>query len=235
MKHETINDEELACQAQAGSLSSFEDLVYRYEGAVFRYLAHSCRNEADARDLTQITFLTAYRSLHRFRPDNRFAPWLFTIARNKFIDHHRAARPIADLEAIPEPSDPRDPARLLEEHETSESIWAWARGLLVSEQFTALWLRYQQDMSIKEVARTLKRTQTSVKVLLFRARQALILKAPLCPVRAVASPLSQPASSSGERPGSSPHPWDNLRRPTTLSAKVGAIDPIKAGGSQPCL
>ena len=83
------SDEELARQSQAGSLSAFDTLVERHHAAVYRLLLSCTRNEADACDLTQTAFLAAYRAIASFRPSLRFAPWLFSIARRKFLDHHR--------------------------------------------------------------------------------------------------------------------------------------------------
>src|SRR6266550_9298455 len=94
---QTDTDEELARQAQAGSLSSFEELVYRYEARIFRFVANSCRNESDAQDVTQQTFVGAYLNIRQFDVARSFATWLFTIARRKCIDRHRANRPAPEM------------------------------------------------------------------------------------------------------------------------------------------
>jgi len=172
-----VSDEELARQSQAGSLSSFEELVSRHEARIYRFLARSCRNEDDAQELAQITFVTAFRSLHLYNSAWSFGAWLFTIARRKFIDHCRAARPTDELEAAAEPSVTDDPSVILARQETRQDIWRQIRRLLGPDQFGALWLKYQEDMSIRDIARALNRTQTSVKVLLFRARQNLLRSA----------------------------------------------------------
>ena len=60
------SDEELARQSQAGSLVAFEELVYRYEGRICGFVANSCRNASDAREVTQDTFVRAFQAIGQF-------------------------------------------------------------------------------------------------------------------------------------------------------------------------
>jgi len=166
------SDEELARQSQEGTLSAFEELVYRYERRIYGFIANSCRNAADARDLTQDTFVRAFQAIGQFDCRRGFGPWLFTIARRKCIDHHRAASSAAG-EPISELPDDNDPAELLAQQEDRQSLWSLARQRLPDSQFQTLWLRYAEDMSVAGIAQVLRKTQTSVKVLLFRARRVL--------------------------------------------------------------
>jgi RNA polymerase sigma-70 factor (ECF subfamily) len=108
----------------------------------------------------------------QFDPARSFLTWLFTIARHKWIDRCRVARPPA-TEPPPEQADLDDPATLLIRCEEGRNLWAVARQILPDLQFQALWLKYAEDLSVRDVARVLRRTQTHVKVLLFRARIAL--------------------------------------------------------------
>ena len=170
---ETLPDEELARQAQAGSLASFEELVYRHEGRLFRFLARCCACPADAADLTQETFVAAYLNLGRYNPAQSFATWLFVIARRKHVDYLRARRPAAAEPLAPEPRDEDDPAELLARREGAEALWRWAQSVLAPVQFQALWLKYAEEMSVAEIALVLRRTRIHVKVILFRARSTL--------------------------------------------------------------
>jgi RNA polymerase sigma-70 factor, ECF subfamily len=167
-----FTDQELARQTQAGSLAAFEELVYRYEGRIYGFVSNSCGNGADARDLTQDTFVRAFQAIEQFDSQRGFAPWLFTIARRKCLDHYRAARPPAD-EPVPELADHDDPAELLARQEDRQGLWELARRHLPKPQFQALWLKYAEEMNVADIAQVLLKTQTHVKVLLFRARQAL--------------------------------------------------------------
>jgi RNA polymerase sigma-70 factor (ECF subfamily) len=165
-------DEVLARQAQAGALLGFEELVYRYEKRIYRFVINSCRNESDAQEVTQETFVSAYLNIRQFDVARSFATWLFTIARHKCIDRHRANR--AGIgEQTAELLDEEDPSKLLARREEGQDLWRLARCTLPELQFHALWLKYAEDMSVRDIARILRKTQTHVKVLLFRARTLL--------------------------------------------------------------
>jgi RNA polymerase sigma-70 factor, ECF subfamily len=169
---ETVSDEELARQSQAGSLCAFEKLVYRYEGRIHRFVATLCRNETDAREITQDAFVRAFQAIAQFNLKKKFAPWLFTIARHKCVDYHRATSPVAE-EPLPDQADHEDPASQLSRKEEQASVWTLAQQHLSSAQFEALWLRYAEEMSVEEIAQVLRKTKTHIKVLLFRARTNL--------------------------------------------------------------
>lgn len=168
----THSDAELARQTQAGSLAAFEQLVYRYEHRVHAFVAQFCRNATDAREVTQETFVKASQSMAQFDARREFAPWLFTIARRKWIDRQRAAPPPADA-PLPESVDELHPGELLAQQEDRQQLWHLARQCLTENQFQALWLRYAEDMDVPQIAQVLGKTRVHVKVLLFRARQTL--------------------------------------------------------------
>lgn len=168
----TASDAELARQTQAGSASAFEELVCRYEHRVYAFVSQFCRNAADAREITQDAFVKAAQSMSQFDTRREFAPWLFTIARRKWIDRLRAAPPPADA-PLPEAVDENHPGELLAQHEDQQQLWRLARQCLAPNQFQALWLRYVEDLDVAQIAGVLGKTRIHVKVLLFRARQAL--------------------------------------------------------------
>ncbi|MEE8146382.1 MAG: sigma-70 family RNA polymerase sigma factor, partial [Longimicrobiales bacterium] len=70
----------LVSRAQTGSLSSFAELVARFEGRLFNFLLRRTRCVADAEDLAQDTFVRAWQRIRRYDPRWRFSTWLFTIA-----------------------------------------------------------------------------------------------------------------------------------------------------------
>ena len=197
----TLSDEELAREAQGGSLESFEELVRRYETQLYRFLARTCRNDADGADLTQETFVTAYTKLERYNPAQSFATWLFTIARRKCIDHLRARRPVGDDAAV-ELVDENCPAELAARRDEQSDLWQRARAILSDLQFQAVWLKYVEDMSVAEIAGVLRRTETHVKVILFRARTALATALDVQPGgQRLAAKAAMPATSANSSSG----------------------------------
>jgi len=197
-----LSDEELARMTQAGSLESFEELVRRYESRVFGFLVRFRLGHADAGVVVQDTFVRAFQAIDRFNLQHKFAPWLFTIARHKAIDHLRARRPPPDAAPLPEPHDLNDPAALLTRTEERQALWQLAERLLPEPQFQALWLRYVVDLDIAGIAEVVGRTQTGVKVLLFRARRSLGEE--LNAQRAVESPAAKPPAPAFKLNSGSP-------------------------------
>lgn len=84
-------DPQLIAAARSGDLHSFETLVRRYQSSVYRFVVHLTSDPSLAEDITQETFVKAFRSLRRYRGESRFTTWLFTIARNCTVDDARAA------------------------------------------------------------------------------------------------------------------------------------------------
>lgn len=171
-EQQPVSDEQLVAQVQTGNLTALEVLVGRHEARIYRFVANSLRDEAEAQDVTQETFVTAYRKISQFKRGCPFAAWLFTIARRKCIDWHRS-RKLLLQETMPELPDKNDPSVLLAEREDGENLWAFARRVVPELQFQALWLRYAEDLSVADIARALGRTRIHVKVLLFRGRTRL--------------------------------------------------------------
>jgi RNA polymerase sigma-70 factor, ECF subfamily len=167
-----LSDEELARQTRAGSLVTFEELVSRYERRIYGFALQFCSNPSDAAEITQETFVKAFRNIAQFKPRHAFPGWLFTIARHNCIDRYRAAPPLADAPA-PDRADEGDPAEAMASREDRDSLWALARQVLPAAQFQALWLTYAAEMKVREIARVMNRTSTHVKVMLFRARRML--------------------------------------------------------------
>ena len=187
--YQTLTDEELAGRSREGSFAAFDELVRRFEHRIYAFVFQSCRNNTDAREITQDTFVRAFQALSQFDLAQAFAPWLFTIARHKCIDHFRARKPVSD-DPAPEEADLNDPASLLEQREEARNIWTLARRFLPPTQFQALWLFYVEEMNVAQIANALGKTQTHVKVILLRARRSLAGHLPFlspCPAPPVAA------------------------------------------------
>ncbi len=75
--------------AQNGSVSAFNQLVLDYQDGLFRWVSSLVLDEAVAEDITQQTFMAAYRKIRTFRGVS-FRAWLFRIARNRSIDEIRS-------------------------------------------------------------------------------------------------------------------------------------------------
>ncbi len=167
-----ISAEELARQCQRGCRESFDRLVLRFEQRVLRFLDAMVNNRQDAEDLAQDTFLKAYKSIHRFNPEYKFATWLFTIAKRTAMNHYRDSRPTLALNFDQE-ADEQSPAAALEQKEWAKGLWDKAKRYLKPSQYRALRLRYGEELSIAETAAVMQTKEIRVRVLLHRARKQL--------------------------------------------------------------
>ena len=163
------NELQLIDAAKAGSAKAFADLVKSYRVRLLRFLLTRCTSHADAEDALQDTFIAAYRYLHSYDPRWRFSTWLYRIAiRNAQKTRQQNVVEIGDL------SDEEDDPLLhcIAASET-ENLWISARRVLNDDVFAAMWLRYAEDMSIKDISKALDRSDSWTKVNLLRARKAL--------------------------------------------------------------
>src|SRR5215211_7384704 len=88
----TWTDEELVARSRTGDTESFNQLVRRWERPIFALAYRTLGREEDARDVTQETFLRAFRALPGFKGDAKFSSWLYRIALNLCRDWMRKER-----------------------------------------------------------------------------------------------------------------------------------------------
>src|SRR2546430_9808997 len=112
----TWTDEDLVARSKTGDTESFNQLVKRWERPIFALAYRTLGREEDARDVTQETFLRAFRALPGFKGDAKFSSWLYRIALNLCRDWMRRNRraPMVD---VPEGVDIHEMAA--DKHETA--------------------------------------------------------------------------------------------------------------------
>ena len=149
---------------------SFERMYQKHVHAVYRYALAVLHNEADAEDVTQQTFLSAYRAFQRGERPHTPHNWLIKIAHNvcrqRFRDSSRRPQEVEFDEALaaatPEDSD----------IPTATEIRR-ALGFLAFNQRAALVMRELEGRSYAEIAQILDTSVGAVETLIFRARRAL--------------------------------------------------------------
>ena len=166
-----LSDEHLIELALQGSQDCFAQIVLRYSGNLLRFVAAGVSSMQDAEDIVQETFLNVYKNLHQFDLRCSFKSWLFAIANNCRISHLRKQRPrlhATDFvtETIPSPDD------IVSQQQEIDSVWNQAAKLSDS-QYTALVLRYKEQMDVNQIARIMQKSRVHVRVLLHRARARL--------------------------------------------------------------
>ena len=163
-------------------MSAFQVLIDRHGDRLFHFLRHKAASWEDAEEVTQNTFVTAFRKIDRYRSQYAFATWLYAIARRQVIDHYRRNRKRLEHEhtdAAPDDIDQRTPDEDIVENEAHAQFWDRVRETVTSDQFTALWLKYEEEFPVADIAVTMKKSTTNVKVMLHRARKRLVANAAL--------------------------------------------------------
>ena len=93
------DDRELMLLAGSGSRPAFDEIVRRWQGRLLSFFFRQCGDRELAEDCTQEVFVRLYRARDRYTPTARFPTFLFTIARNLWIDVARAHQVRPDLRA----------------------------------------------------------------------------------------------------------------------------------------
>lgn len=179
MRMQLMDDKELVKVYVAGNELALAELLRRHKSKIFTSILLFVKNEAQAEDIFQDTFVKIIESLKRgkYYEDGKFLPWAMRIAHNLCIDHYRKNRRTPTVNV----SDDYDIFSLLpqnEENGEQRMIKNQARKKirqlideLPTEQREVVILRHYADMSFKEIAQM---TDVSINTALGRMRYALI-------------------------------------------------------------
>lgn len=164
---------------RGGDIQAFEDIVLRYQDTIYNLCRYMTGSAGDAEDITQDTFIKAFRNLGKFR-EGSFSSWLFRIAVNGCLDYRR--NPV--LEPLNRTSqdgkeysvDPRSNTPSPEESlQSKQAFLAVERGLssLSGNLKTVIVLYEIEGLSYEEVSEVLGISVGTVKSRLARAREGL--------------------------------------------------------------
>lgn len=179
-----LPDGELIARAQLANLDAFNHLVNHHQNAVYSVALRYMRAPDLADDVTQDTFLRAYRSIDTFHNDNGigFRSWLLRIASNRALDVLRSQkrRPAESLDAAMDDEDsnwsPEDPAetplQFTERGDLAQYL-EWALGQISPDQRLVVVLSDVQGHSYDEIAEITGVAPGTVKSRLHRARARL--------------------------------------------------------------
>lgn len=164
--------------ARAGDRSAFAELVKLHQERIFRMAYYRTGSKMEAEDITQDIFTAAFTRLHTLRETNRFRPWLFSIAVNRIRDFNKKKRILVlfGIEAKGERADL--PEAGLRDNPSGidplirEEFWGHVRRLmdkLGRGEREVFLLRFFDQLTIREIAQTLSKSESAVKTHLYRA------------------------------------------------------------------
>jgi RNA polymerase sigma factor (sigma-70 family) len=154
---------------RSASTTHFDRLYRQHAASVYRYARAVLGNHADAEDVTQQTFLNAYRALAQGTKPRKAENWIFTIAHNEVRRHLRDTRAQKlEVELDEELAD-----RGAERSEPSVTDVLRALQYLTPNQRSALVMREFEGRSYAEIAKIMDVSQGALETLMFRARRSL--------------------------------------------------------------
>lgn len=164
---------DLIKNAQNGDTGAFEGLAYQYRSKMLTLAFNITGNVEDAKDITQDTFLRAFKYVYSFRPQDKMLNWLYRININLCCDLLRQKEKHTILLGI-----------YLRKYQNYYIFGDYLRidfkdnlemclKFLTPKERAVFTLRDRSDLSIKETAQILNSTEASVKKSLFSARRKL--------------------------------------------------------------
>jgi RNA polymerase sigma-70 factor (ECF subfamily) len=177
----SATDEELVARCLAGETECFNQLIVRWERPIYTLALRLLGNDEDARDVSQDTFLRAFRALPGFKGQAKFSSWLYRIALNLCRDWARRQRrtpivPVPDgvelaelgsSERVDEPFED-----VLARRELSQTV-ARAMRVLTADQRAALILKEYHGLTFHEIAELLGCPLSTVKTRLYQGLTVL--------------------------------------------------------------
>ncbi|MDD9150003.1 MULTISPECIES: RNA polymerase sigma factor SigW [unclassified Sporolactobacillus] len=176
-------EKRLIRRVKKGDHQAFAELVDRYKNSVFAICLRMVGNRQEAEDLSQETFIRAYKHIDQFDNNRSFSTWIFRIATNLSIDSLRRKKPSVSLDAEIPGADGIVLKELLSGGEIlpderiiraeMEKIIQHEISLLPEKYRSAVILKYIEDLSLKEISEIMGIPVGTVKTRIHRGREML--------------------------------------------------------------
>jgi len=169
------DEHNLVARAKEGEAEAFGLLYDFYMPSIYRFVLFKVSHREEAEDLTHQTFLKAWENIEGYETRGYpFSSWLYRIARNTVIDGYRKSSPQISIESI-------SPDFLIEEsvqEREAESKLEWDKLLVSMSKLNeiekdVLIMRFVDDLTHKEVAKAIGKSEGATKVIQHRALKNL--------------------------------------------------------------
>ncbi len=168
-----LSDEEvISLYLKSRSSSYFTMLYSRYSGKVYSKCISLLRDEQLSDDATQDIFLKIYLNLAKFSGKSKFSTWVYSITYNYCIDYIRRKKKeknifSEDIENVGEPLEDINDSELLE---IEVSRLKKVLNVIPVGDRAVLLMKYQDDMSIRDIAGVLEKSESAIKMKIKRAK-----------------------------------------------------------------
>ena len=165
-------------RTQHGDTEAFTPLVTTYQSRLYTHILGRIKDAETAKDLTQETWIKAFRAINTFRADASFYSWLYRIAENICIDYYRKRKVASIVEPIYDIDERRItdthtcPSQDITRQELRQQLQEAVNHLSPTRKSVFL-LYYIHEMPIKTIATRMKRSEGTIKTHLRNARLQL--------------------------------------------------------------
>ena len=180
---DNATDKEIIERVKSGEKEAYDLLVLKYQQRVINLISRFVKNHSDALDVSQETFIKAYRALPNFRGESAFYTWLYRIAVNTAKNHltvqsrkiTKSDYDVAEIEQIEgnmSLTEQTTPESLLAKDELQETILKTIENL-PEDLKSAIMLREIEGLSYEEIAEVMECPVGTVRSRIFRAREMI--------------------------------------------------------------
>ena len=179
-KYIILSDAQLVVLALDGDSEAFETLLKRYREEIYALcITRTAGNKEDANDLVQETFVKVFINLEKYDPKYTFGQWIYTIARNTFVDFSRSRKSNAlnpqnlspEIDNTAQSSSPTPEDYIINAQQRAQ-IERYIS--MLPEDYRQLFeLRFLDEYSYEEIAEKLDMKLGTVKTRIFRVRNMM--------------------------------------------------------------
>jgi RNA polymerase sigma-70 factor (ECF subfamily) len=159
-----------------GDKMAFRSIVIHYGKIVNNLAFRYTSNQASAEDISQETFIKAFKGLSKYKMDAKFSTWLFRITTNASIDYLRKTKNLKSTDSIEQSNNlaniEQPQTQFSEQLDLNQQIHNALDGLTKTERL-AFTMKHHQGFSIQETADHLKINNNACKQTIYRAVQKL--------------------------------------------------------------
>ncbi len=174
----TINDQIYIDKTLKGDTNAFAFLVEQYKVMVYSLALKMMKNREEAEEVSQDTFIKAYKKLDKFKGESKFSTWLYKITYRNCLDAIKKNKEKYNNDTIDEITINKisGTESILESLERKERAVVMNTCLLKlpEEERSILWMFYFEELSLKEIIKVTDLSEANVKVKLHRARKRLL-------------------------------------------------------------
>ena len=174
----TNNDQLYINKVINGNTNAFAYLVDDYKNMVFSLAFKMTKNREEAEEISQDTFIKAFKNLKKFKGDSKFSTWLYRIAYHTSLDNIKKNKnnnstfeineitfnQIQAVETILQGIDRKERAEIMKH----------CLQKLPNEERSVIWMFYYDELSLKEIIEVTGMSEANLKVKLHRARKKLL-------------------------------------------------------------